>query len=63
MRNPRMHKLIGSLVTATIAGCMALSVMPELLCDTGNCKWQRGAACWTGEELLRDYKPHIGFDG
>lgn len=63
MRNPRMQKLIGSLVTATIAGCMALSLMPELRCDAGTCKFDRGGLCWDGDNLLLNYKMYIGFDG
>ena len=63
MRNPKIQKLVGSLVTATIAGCMALSLMPELRCETGDCVLKSGSLCWDGDHLLRDYKLHMGFDG
>lgn len=63
MRNPRMQKLIGSLVTATIAGCIALSLMPEPRCESGNCLYERGGLCWDGDHLIRDYRFHMGFDG
>lgn len=63
MRNPKNQKIIGGLLTATVAGFMALAIMPEVRCETGDCAKKMGAICWDGDQLLYGFvfKPY--FDG
>jgi len=63
MRNPRTRNLIGSVLTATIAVCMALATMPEMRCSGGNCKKATGQHCFDGTRYLVGYTFVLTYDG
>ena len=63
MRNRTSQKVITSLLAATVAGFMALSIMPELRCSSDRCIFAPGFKCFAGGKIHNDYKMRIGFDG
>jgi len=62
MRNSRTRNLIGSLLAATIAVCMATSTMPEIRCKTGNCVKASGQTCFDGTNFNFGYKFTLDYD-
>ena len=63
MRNRHSQKLISSLLTATVAGLLALSIMPEIRCKTGDCVRSPGDICMDGDLMMIGYKYKSGYDG
>jgi len=63
MRNPRTLTLIGSVLTATIAVCMASATMPEIRCKSNNCIKASGEHCFDGTRFLLGYKFDMTYDG
>lgn len=65
MRNPTTRKVFGSLLTATFAGALALSMMPmpQVDCEAGDCVESFADYCWDGQEFIFGYKSKISIDG
>lgn len=55
MRNTISRKLIASLLTATVAGFFAVSIMPKIECETRECVVAPGHLCYQGGKV------HIGY--
>lgn len=62
MRNRDSKKLITSLLAATVAGFFALSVMPEIQCETGQCVKSPGSICYKGGRFHIGYKLQMTHD-
>ena len=56
MRNSISRKLFTSLLAATVAGFFAVSVMPEIECDTRQCVVAPGHVCYKGGKFHVGYK-------